>query len=76
MTYTLPERAALSLTADDLDNLYRLASAKRELGDIAGALHHSRTSKREDRREMSDRLWRVWASLDTIEQRLGPEDAS
>ena len=73
MSAPTTERAVLNLSTDDLDNLYRLASAKRELQDIAGALFHGRTSKREDRTDMSNRLTRVWASLDTIERRMGAE---
>lgn len=70
----MTERATLNMTTDDLDNLYRLSSAQRELSDIAGSLFHGKTSKRGERLDFSNRLYRVLSSLKTVEMRLGAYD--
>lgn len=68
-------RATLNLTTGELDNLHRLAAAQRELGEIAEALFRSQTSKRAERKEFSTRLYRVKASLQTVELRLAGDDS-
>lgn len=68
------ERARLNLTTGDLEVLSRLGAAQRELGEIAEALLHSRTSKREAREDFGRRLNAVKSSLRTVELRLGEGD--